>query len=158
MVTSPNEYRWDFLGLSTDAKPTAETSENVTNGSTYYEADTSKLYIYYDGTWYEKESTGGGGGGKVIDLPLTFDFNNNTVTTSKTVSEIINYYNQGICFMSTGVFDPTAPICLQIMYGVLTATETGYLLTGFTHSPEEVTRIEFTATNLTDHFVAALSH
>lgn len=48
--------RWDFIGLSTDTKPTPQTSEGVVNSSTFYEADTSKLYVYYEGTWYEKTS------------------------------------------------------------------------------------------------------
>ena len=56
------KYRWDFIGLSTDTKPTAETSEKVVNGSTYYCSDTSKLYVYCDGTWYERQPLGGGGG------------------------------------------------------------------------------------------------
>ena len=50
------EIRWDFLGLSTDTKPTPTTSEKVTDGSTYYEADTSKLYFWYKDQWYEKTS------------------------------------------------------------------------------------------------------
>ena len=67
MVISPNEYRWDFIGLSTEDKPTPATSENVTNGSTLFEVDTSKLYVWCDTEWYEKQSTGGGGGG---DTPV----------------------------------------------------------------------------------------
>lgn len=55
-------FRWDFYGLSTDTKPTAE-NPKVADGSTYYEADTSKLYVWYKDQWYEKASTGGGGGG-----------------------------------------------------------------------------------------------
>ena len=51
MVT---HYRWDFIGLSTDSKPTAD-NPKVTDGSTYYESDTSKLYIWYQDQWYEKE-------------------------------------------------------------------------------------------------------
>ena len=50
-------YRWDFYGLSTDSKPDA-TNEKVANGSTYYEADTSKLYVWYNDQWYEKEAGG----------------------------------------------------------------------------------------------------
>lgn len=61
MVT--NHYRWDFIGLSTDTKPTPQTSEKVVNGSTYYCSDTSKLYVFCDGTWYERKPLGGGGGG-----------------------------------------------------------------------------------------------
>lgn len=51
-------YRWDFYGLSTDSKPDA-TNPKVANGSTYYEADTSKLYVWYNDQWYEKEAGGG---------------------------------------------------------------------------------------------------
>lgn len=54
-------YRWDFIGLSTDTKPTPETSEKVTDGSTYYTSDDSKLYVWYKDQWYEKEVEGGGG-------------------------------------------------------------------------------------------------
>lgn len=55
------KYRWDFIGLSTDEKPTPETSEKVVDGSTYYCSDTSKLFVWYKNQWYEKKSTGGGG-------------------------------------------------------------------------------------------------
>lgn len=47
--------RWDFIGLSTDSKPTA-TSNKVVDGSTFYEVDTSKLYIWVNNEWYEKTS------------------------------------------------------------------------------------------------------
>lgn len=55
-------YRWDFIGLSTDVKPTPATNENVADGSTFYCSDNSKLYVFYKDTWYEKTATGGGGG------------------------------------------------------------------------------------------------
>lgn len=48
--------RWDFIGLSTDSKPTPATSKLVVNGSTYYEADTSKLYFWVNNQWYNKTS------------------------------------------------------------------------------------------------------
>lgn len=54
-------YRWDFIGLSTDTKPTPETSEKVVDGSTFYCSDTSKLYVYCKNNWYEKTVSGGGG-------------------------------------------------------------------------------------------------
>lgn len=57
-----NHYRWDFIGLSTDEKPTPETSEKVANGSTFYCSDNSKLYVWYNTQWYEKVIEGGGGG------------------------------------------------------------------------------------------------
>lgn len=61
MVTQ--HYRWDFIGLSTDEKPTPATSEKVVDGSTFYCSDTSKLYVFYKDTWYERKPLGGGGGG-----------------------------------------------------------------------------------------------
>lgn len=61
MVTD-NHYRWDFIMLSTDTKPTPATSKKVTNGSTLYTSDDSKLYVWYKDQWYEKTATGGGGG------------------------------------------------------------------------------------------------
>ena len=48
--------RWDFLGLSSEEKPTPATSVKVVDGSTFYEADTSKLYFWTKGQWYEKTS------------------------------------------------------------------------------------------------------
>lgn len=53
-MISDNKYRWDFIGLSTEQKPT--TGEYVTDGSTFYEVNTSKLFFFYKGTWYEKTS------------------------------------------------------------------------------------------------------
>lgn len=55
-------FRWDFVGLSTDEKPTPETSEKVVDGSTFYCSDTSKLYVYCKDNWYERLPLGGGGG------------------------------------------------------------------------------------------------
>lgn len=43
--------RYDYIGLSTDTKPTT-----AIDGSTFYEADTSKLYFWYKNEWYEKTS------------------------------------------------------------------------------------------------------
>lgn len=55
-------YRWDFVGLSTDTKPTPQTSEKVVDGSTFYCSDNSKLYVYCKDNWYERKALGGGGG------------------------------------------------------------------------------------------------
>lgn len=55
MDTYLTSTRWDFIGLSTEDKPTA-TSNKVVDGSTFYEADTSKLYIFVQGEWHEKTS------------------------------------------------------------------------------------------------------
>ena len=57
-----NHYRWDFIGLSTDEKPTPTTSEKVVDGSTFYCSDNSKLYVWCKDNWYEKTVSGGGGG------------------------------------------------------------------------------------------------
>ena len=65
-----NHYRWDFIGLSTDEKPTPTTSEKVVDGSTFYCSDNSKLYVWCKDNWYEKTVSGGGGG--------TSDFNDIT--------------------------------------------------------------------------------
>ena len=54
-MTIQNKTRWDFIGLSSEDKPTAD-NPKVTNGSTYFEADTSKLYFWTNGQWYQKTS------------------------------------------------------------------------------------------------------
>ena len=54
-MNKQNTTRWDFIGLSTEQKPTADNSY-VTDGSTFYEADTSKLYFWTKNKWYEKTS------------------------------------------------------------------------------------------------------
>ena len=75
MVTD-NHYRWDFIGLSTDTKPTPATSEKVVDGSTFYCADNSKLYVYCQNNWYERLPLGGGGGGDTGFTTLsTSDYN-----------------------------------------------------------------------------------
>ena len=48
--------RWDFIGLSSDTKPTPTTSDKVVDGSTYYEADTSRLFFWTNDQWYRKTS------------------------------------------------------------------------------------------------------
>lgn len=60
MVTD-NHFRWDFIGLSTDQKPTPATSPKVVDGSTFYCSDNSKLYVWCKTQWYEKTVSGGGG-------------------------------------------------------------------------------------------------
>lgn len=54
-MTIQNKTRWDFIGLSTDTKPSSDNAY-VTDGSTYYEADTSKLYFWVNNSWYNKTS------------------------------------------------------------------------------------------------------
>lgn len=51
-----NNTRWDFIGLSSYTKPTPDTSSQVVDGSTYFEADTSKLFFWTKNQWYRKTS------------------------------------------------------------------------------------------------------
>lgn len=86
------KYRWDFIGLSTDEKPTSETSDKVVNGSTYYCSDTSKLYVYCDGTWYERKPLGGGGGTSNFDqLTNRPKYNGSEMTSSTDIPEVKTY-------------------------------------------------------------------
>lgn len=73
------QYRWDFIGLSTDTKPTPETNDRVANGSTFYCSDNSKLYVWYKDQWYEKTVSGGGGGGSYT-AGDGIDITNNTIS------------------------------------------------------------------------------
>lgn len=50
------KIRWNFLGLSTESKPTPA-SAKVVDGSTFLEVDTSKLYFWTKDRWYLKESS-----------------------------------------------------------------------------------------------------
>lgn len=51
MITSVGENTCEFRGLSTDTKPT----ENVGNGSVFFEMNTSKKYMFNEenSTWIE---------------------------------------------------------------------------------------------------------
>lgn len=107
------KYRWDFIGLSTDTKPTSETSEKVVNGSTYYCSDTSKLYVYCDGTWYERKPLGGGGGGGTSDfndLSNRPKYNGSDMTGSTNIPEVKTY---------------TAGDGIDITNAIISATNTG---------------------------------
>lgn len=85
-MVNNQRYRWDFIGLSTDVKPTKATSLKVTNGSTYYESNTSKLYVWYDDQWYERKPLGGGGG---ITVVQTMGQSTTDVMSQKAVTDII---------------------------------------------------------------------
>lgn len=41
-----NDYSYDFMGLSTDAKPTIADFPSMKNGSSFFEMDTKKIYFY----------------------------------------------------------------------------------------------------------------
>lgn len=51
MVSAQTDKTYQFVGLSTDTKPT----ENLSNGSQFIEMDTGKVYFYSedDGDWLE---------------------------------------------------------------------------------------------------------
>lgn len=119
MVTQqyPQRYRWDFIGLSTDDKPTPETSEKVVNGSTFYCSDTSKLYVFCDGTWYERKALGGGGGGG---------------GTEYTAGAGINISSEDVISVDTETIQPklTAGSNVTISGNTISATDTTY--TSFT--------------------------
>lgn len=83
MVTD-NHYRWDFIQLSTDIKPTPATSPKVVDGSTLYTSDNSKLYVWYKDRWYEKTATGGGGGGGSYTAGDGIDITNDTISVDTT--------------------------------------------------------------------------
>lgn len=55
-MTDKYSIRYDFIGLSSDTKPTPATSTKVVDGSTFFEADTSKLYFWTKDNWYNKTS------------------------------------------------------------------------------------------------------
>ena len=103
MVTD-NHYRWDFIGLSTDDKPTPETSCKVVDGSTFYCSDNSKLYVFYDGTWYERKPLGGGGGSSVIEL-TSADYN---YPTDNPTSVALWELEPGLYTKGTGVTTRTS--------------------------------------------------
>lgn len=89
-----NHYRWDFIGLSSQSKPTPATSEKVVNGSTFYEGDTSKLYVFCEGTWYEKTATGGGGGTSDFNsLTNRPKYNGVTMSSTTNIPEVVTYSN-----------------------------------------------------------------
>lgn len=104
-----NHYRWDFIGLSTDDKPTADTSEKVTDGSTFYCSDNSKLYVWYQDQWYEKLGTGGGGGGEEATLIYISFSNDDTVTlysdvektTTVSIGDVIDGIEDGKIYVLT---------------------------------------------------------
>ena len=88
-------YRWDFIGLSTDTKPTPATNDRVANGSTFYCSDNSKLYVWYKDQWYEKTVSGGGGGGggtsNFNELSNRPKYNGTVMTGSTDIPEVKTY-------------------------------------------------------------------
>ena len=83
------KYRWDFVGLSTDVKPTPATSDKVVDGSTFYESDTSKLYVYCKDNWYERKALGGGGGGGGVTPVQTTGTSTTDVMSQNATSSMV---------------------------------------------------------------------
>ena len=83
-MVANTHYRWDFIGLSTDEKPTPATSEKVVDGSTFYCSDNSKLYVYYKTQWYEKTASGGGGGGTTYTAGDGITISDDTISVDTT--------------------------------------------------------------------------
>lgn len=84
-----NHYRWDFIGLSTDEKPTPETSEKVVDGSTFYCSDTSTLYVFCKDNWYERKALGDGGGGSSINVVQTTGTSTTDVMSQNAVTKAL---------------------------------------------------------------------
>ena len=83
-------YRWDFIGLSTQEKPTPETSDKVVDGSTFYSSDDSKLYVWYKDQWYERKALGeGGGSGSTINVVQTTGESTTDVMSQKAVTDAL---------------------------------------------------------------------
>lgn len=78
------KYRWDFIGLSTDVKPTPATSDKVVDGSTFYCSDNSKLYVYCKNNWYERKALGGGGGGGSYTAGTGITISDDTISVDTT--------------------------------------------------------------------------
>lgn len=117
-------FRWDFIGLSTDVKPTPATSSKVVNGSTYYTSDNSKLYVWYKDQWYEKTVSGGGttytaGDGIVInegtigvDLAQTTGTSTTKVMSQDATTDAIN----GIVLTGSGAPTTSTPGTVGQLY------------------------------------------
>lgn len=97
-------YRWDFIGLSTDTKPTPDTSERVVDGSTFYCSDTSKLYVFCKDTWYERKPLGSGGGGTTYTAGTGITIDDDTISVDDDVVATMEELNSRIV---TGAGAPT---------------------------------------------------
>lgn len=92
-------YRWDFIGLSTDTKPTASDLPKVVDGSTFYCSDNSKLYVWYNDQWYEKTVSGGGSD---INVVQTTGESTTDVMSQKTVTDIIGNVETALNTINNG--------------------------------------------------------
>lgn len=131
-MVARQHYRWDFIGLSTDSKPTPETSEKVVDGSTFYCSDNSKLYVWYKTQWYEKTVSGGGGGTSDFDqLSNRPKYNGVTMNSETDIPEVIAYTAGDNVTISDGEISATdttytAGANITINDGEISATDTTY--------------------------------
>lgn len=96
------KYRWDFIGLSTDEKPTAATSPKVTDGSTFYCSDNSKLYVWYKDQWYQRKALGGGGGGGTsYTAGYGIDIDDDTISVDTTDIHSVEYVDLTVTNMTS---------------------------------------------------------
>lgn len=98
MVTD-NHFRWDFIGLSTDEKPTPATSSKVVDGSTFYCSDNSKLYVWCKTQWYEKTVSGGG---STINVVQTTGQSTEDVMSQKAVTDIVGDIETALHIINNG--------------------------------------------------------
>ena len=134
-------YRWDFYGLSTQEKPTPEQSEKVVNGSTFYCADTSKLYVFCDGTWYEK-TVSGGGGGSSYTAGDGIDITNDVISTTNTGKPIVlttadynypagNPTSVGLWLLPEGFYTQQVGVNVRVNSGTtVSSSNASYFLVG----------------------------
>ena len=100
-----------YVGLSTDTKPT----EDVNNGSRFYEMDTGASFMYDEEgqQWLEQSSEGGSGGGSgagAASLSVTMTDTGSAYVLDKTWAEINEVFSQGgnvIVFWDQGYDDIT---------------------------------------------------
>lgn len=123
-------YRWDFIGLSTDNKPTPETSEKVVDGSTYYCSDNSKLYVWYKTQWYERKPLGGGGGGGSYTAGTGIDITDDTISVDTTTIQAKLTAGDNITITDDTISATdttyTAGSNITITNGEISATDTTY--------------------------------
>ena len=122
MVTD-NHYRWDFIGLSTDNKPTPDTSYKVVDGSTFYCSDTSKLYVWCKSQWYEKLPLGENGTAGQANST----YGGNDITNLYTIEELSNKVSSGD-FSGLHIGDY---ITKKVKVGANTEREEDFVIAGF---------------------------
>lgn len=129
MVANPQRFRWDFIGLSTDSKPTPATSNKVVDGSTFYCSDTSKLYVFCKDTWYERKPLGGGGGTSyTAGTGITIEDDTISVDTETIQEKLTAGSNITISDGTISATDTTytAGTNITISDGTISATDTTY--------------------------------